>query len=803
VGRERDVALVGERLADPGCRLLTILGPGGMGKTRLAVEVARRAQARGSSVVFVPLAAIPEVDQVVYVIAESMGVQLDPRADPVTQVLTHLAGDGVLLVLDNLEDLVPTNLVERILAAGDHVTVLATSREALNLRAEWVYELRGLGLSAETESEGENDAVELFVRCAQRASAGFALHHANEETVRHICRLVGGMPLALELAAGWSELLSAEDIASEIERGFELLETDLRDVPERQRSMRAMFETAWARLEPDERDAFERLAVFRGGFTRSAADRVAGAGPQVLRRLHGKSMVGTAHDNRYVTHELLRQHGEQRLLESGHASDARRLHCDFFLGWLAESTAALKGSSQLEAMRELSADIENIRAAWNDALANGRVGLLLATVEPIWLFFDTRGNVGEMSLLFREAESDTENGRYTGLLRACHGMVRVQQGGLEEGRALIEQGLRELADSPAAYRSSANLALTHFWLGWASFLLADNDAADEMARRGLALYEAAKDPWGIARCQYLMGNNDTALGRLQSAERVLEACRSTAAAAGDRRTLSLASRNLSILAGWFGDYEMARSLIEEALALSETFGDRLGTAYGMRELGKLHVVEGRPSVAVEVLDASIAITDEIGAQWESAATADDLGNALAALGDHLGAERAFTTCLTAAEASSNRYYVARCTGDLGALAFDRGDLERAEALLTAAGSRWREIGHEPYLAWALTQLGHVVGADSSRRRRAESLYTEALRLAIRHRLSPFALDLIAAMATLDDRRRDNRDALLQLAAHHPAASSATRQRALARIEGGVPEPLAHDLWGVAVALSEA
>lgn len=809
VGRAHEIALLAGRLADAACRLLTIMGPGGIGKTRLALEVARRAQADfADGVFFVPLASVSDGDQVVYAIARSMRLPLDARADPVTQLLTHVTDERVLLVLDNLEHLPRTDLISRILASGEHVTVLATSRERLNLRAEWVYELGGLGLSAEPGSDDANDAVDLFTRSAQRTLAGFALHEGNEEAVRRICRLVGGMPLALELAAGWSELLSAEEIAAEIERGLDILETDLHDVPERQRSMRAVFETAWERLTADEQDAFVRLSVFRGGFTRSAAEAVAGAGLPMLRRLNGKSMIATTEDNRNAMHELLRQHGERKLDESGCAAEARRRHSDHFLGWLSDLATSLKGGRQLAAMHDLGADMDNIRVAWNDAIANSRVEAVLAAVEPLWLFFDTRGSVGEMGLLFRDAAMAPASqpraaATYAGLLRACHGMVRVQQGALEDGLALLVEGLNELQVCSEEHDHPTKVALVHLWLGWASFLLARNAEADEFGRRGLALYEAAGDRWGIARCQYLIGNNDTALGRLRSAERVLEACRSTATAIGDRRALALASRNLSILAGWFGDYETARSLIDESLKLSETFGDRLGMAYAMREIGKLEVIEGKGSAAVETLEASIAITDDIGAQWESAATADDLGNALAAIGDHHAAERALTTCLAAAEATSNRYYTARSIGDLGAIALGRGDLERAEHLLADASTRWRAMGHEPYLAWTLAQLGHVVSADSSRRRQAERFYAEALQLTIRHRLAPFALDVIAGAATLDDcGPLEERKSLLQLAAHHPASSSATRQRAQARLAGGQGAPLAHDLWSAAQALAE-
>jgi predicted ATPase/DNA-binding winged helix-turn-helix (wHTH) protein len=797
VGRADEIRRLAERVSDPSCRLLTIMGPGGMGKTRLAVEVAREGRAAFSGgVVFVPLAPLSDASELVFAIAGSLDLPLDARVDPVTQLLARLHGREILLLLDNFEHLGATHLLARILESCPRVTLLLTSRERVNLRAEWVHELGGL--SVERGPEGAEEAVELFVRASQRFRSDLTVDASDEGVVRRICRLVGGMPLALELAAGWSELLSAEEIAAEIERDLAVLESDLHDVPERQRSMRAVFEASWERLTPEEQEAFGRLSVLRGGFTRSAGEAVAGAGLATLRALSGKSMVATTGTGRYVIHELLRQYGEAKLESSGCAAPTRRSHSEHFLGWLEGLAGSLKGGRQLETMDEIAADLDNVRIAWHDAAVHRRADLLHAAVEPLWLYFDSCGNVGELGLLFQDVEASA----YRGLVRACHGMVRAQEGALEEGWALLVQALDELDERAEEPDGSSPASLVCLWLGWTSFLVARNEDAEEFGRRGLARYAATGDPWGIARCQYLIGNNDTALGRLESAERSLETCRSTALAIGDRRTFAMACRNLSILAGWFGDHEAARSLIDESLSSSRGLRDRLGTAYAMRELGKLQTVEGEGTSAVETLTASIAITDDIGADWESAATANDLGNALAAVGEADAAERALSTCLAAAEASSNRYYEARCIGDLGALALARGELGHAEQLLVDASNRWRKIGHEPYLAWTLTQLGHAA-AESARLTQAARFYDEAVHLSMGHRLAPFAIDVLVGVATLGDYVAvTEREAILQLASHHPAATSATRQRARARLGDPPQGPSVPDLWRLAATVAD-
>ena len=625
VGRALEKQLVAERLGDPACRLLTILGPGGMGKTRLALEVAERAKAEFlDGVYFVPFAPVSDSEQMVYVLADSLSLPLEARAEPRTQLLSYLATKEVLLVLDNLEHLPTIDLLSDILAAGRSIKMLATSRERLNLQAEWVFELGGLGSSppgVETD-DASGDAVDLFVRSARRVHAGFSLDERTEEVVRRICRLLGGMPLALELAAGWSELLSVDEIAAEIERGLDFLETDVRDIPERQRSIGTVFEASWARLAREERNAFMKLSVFRGGFTRAAAEVIANARLPLLRRLNSKSMIATTEDHRYATHELLRQYGERKVTDAELSGDVRRAHSEYFLSWLSDQAVSLKGGRQREAMHDIAADMDNVRAAWSEAVASGRTEALERAIEGLWLFFDTRGNSAELGLLIgdaltareSQAEPSTGDGKgipLTGLLRACQGMVQVQRGQLEEGRALLERGLAQLLACVGEPRHGPALALTHLWLGWASFLLARNADADDHARRALTLFAEIDDRWGVARCQYLEGNNHTAVGQLKTAESALKACRSSADRIGDCRGISLSCRNLSILAGWFGNYREARSLLDEAVAISEEFEDRLGLAYALREIGKLQIAEGRYAAAVETLEESIVITEVV------------------------------------------------------------------------------------------------------------------------------------------------------------------------------------------------
>lgn len=799
VGREDEVREVIALLRDPDCRLLTIVAPGGMGKTRLAVAVAEAlATEPADGVWFVPLAPVRDASEMVYVVADALTLPVDSGNDPVSQLLAHVATKRMLVVLDNLEQIDDVDLVSALVAAGRDLRVLVTSRERLHLQAEWIFELGGMGASrpdARSDAGSGDGSIELFVGAARRLDPAFEARcdDAAHAAIRRICRNLGGMPLAIELAAGWTPMLSLDDIADELESGFDLLETDLRDVPDRHRSIRTVVDGSWERLTPEERDVFMRLSVFRDGASRVAAEAVAGARLPVMRRLVGASMVNASHDDRWTVHELLRQYGEMRLVESGLVGETRDRHSAYFLAWIADRAVDLRGGAQREAVEDIAVDFANLRAAWGAAVEGGRIDEVAQATEPLWLYADTRGGAGEVGTLLRQALDAAEQIVPAGvgpgtpresqvgsmaLLRCATGWTLAQRGMLETGRSMLERGVADLTSETR----DSKLALGHLWHGWVSFLLARNAEAAEHAHEAIVGFAAHGDLWGVARCQFLIGNNDTAVGQLVTADDALRTSLEMAEKIGDRRGVALACRNLCILAGWFGRYDEARSLIDRARALSREFDDRLGSAYALRELGKVLTIEGCTADAIETLQRSIGITDDVDNRWESAATADDLGNAFAAAGDFDAAEEEIRRCLRAAESSGHRYFVARCIGDLGALALRRGDVSRAEEHLGEALRRWEAMGHEPYASWVLVQLGHAAAAagrwDDANRR-----YADALVLALRHGLAPFALDAIVGAAQVGVPAEDaDRSTLLDLVLRHPAASHETRESARIRID---------------------
>lgn len=315
IGRCRELAELHALLAQPGCRLLTLVGVGGMGKTRLAIELARRVRgAFADGVRFVALDVLSDPERMAEAILAALGRAIQP-GDPRVQLLAALRDQQRLLVLDNFEQLLDgAELLSELLAAASGLKIVVTSREVLSVQEEWSYQLAGLELPADVSEAAidENSAVQLFAERARRVQHRFSLA-AERGAIVHICRLVEGMPLAIELAAAWTRTLPCATIAAEIARSLALLETSLRNVPERQRSIRRVFDYIWLRLSDAERAVLLRLALFHDGFDHQAAAQIADAAPALLAALVDKALLRRDCDGRYHVHALLQQYADWRL----------------------------------------------------------------------------------------------------------------------------------------------------------------------------------------------------------------------------------------------------------------------------------------------------------------------------------------------------------------------------------------------------------------------------------------------------------------------------------------------------------
>ncbi len=399
VGRHDELAEIEALLTAADCRLLTVMGPGGSGKTRLATASAARFADHHpdlcrDGVYFVPLAPLQTTDALVPAVAAALHFGFYAEGgNPMQQLLNYLREKRMLLVLDNYEHLVDETGLRfplDVLDAAPGIKLLVTSRTRLSLQGERLYGITGLrtpALAAITQwsdpmhEGGAYSALRLFVQSGQRVQPDFALTMHNLSDVVRICELVDGMPLGIELAAGWLEVLGPAEIRSEIEKSLDFLETSLVDMPARQRSIRAVFDASWAMLTPVERSALQCLAIFRGGFTRTAAEQVAGANLRTLLALANKSWVQRHADDRYHVHELLRQYAQEQLeAVPAAAAAARTAHAEYYAAFVEAQEKQLASPQQRVAVLALQQEFENIASAWQWLVDRQQFDVLISSM---------------------------------------------------------------------------------------------------------------------------------------------------------------------------------------------------------------------------------------------------------------------------------------------------------------------------------------------------------------------------------------------------------------------------------------
>lgn len=616
VGRTEEVAEIIRLLDDPDCRLLTLVGPGGIGKTRLALEVAQiftsqplrlRDKGRGEKIqgekavrrvarfadgaYFVPLQALTSPDSLVSTIADAVGYQFYPGGDPKQQLLQYFRDKTLLLLLDNFEHLIEgAELLSEILKAAPDVQMLVTSRERLNLIEEWVFDVRELkypASEAETDIEGY-DAVQLFVQQARRAHVGFTLTSLQKPAVIRICRLVGGMPLGIELAAARTRALPCAGIAEEIARSLDILETPARNIEPRHRNIRAAFEPMWDRLTDEQRSVFKKLSVFRGGFTREAAERIAGASVQTLSALVDRSLARLDENGRYDLHELLRQYGDDKLHEqSEDYAAARDAHLTFYAAFAAVQGETMRGAGMNEAIDAAHIEYNNLLTAWNWACEHPQYYEILwdFTFCLSWFLYQAFrhhevSNVFEPALTrLKQAEKASP---LTGVLLA------------------FQAGILFLA----AYHEEAALPL-------AQAIPSLDQYDDEILRReaGVGLNLASFACGGLGRLA-----DHQRLGQRAIALCQIRGWRFEQAYAMQLYAYSFLAHYLTLDYEYESDLQTTRLLTEESLRIAEETGNPMLRGWGRTILGVLAVREDNLAEAKALLLKSLEMVHDVPAR---------------------------------------------------------------------------------------------------------------------------------------------------------------------------------------------
>lgn len=567
VGRTKELEVLGRLLRQR--RLVSIVGPAGAGKTRLALEAGRAAAPEFQGAVFlVPLAHVAEPSDLPWAIAKVIEFPFRSQADPADQLLAYLRDRHLLLILDNMEHLLEgAESLSRLLAGAPHLQMLVTTREPLGLYGEVTFPLQGLAVppKGEVVDPSDHEAVALFVERASAIRPSWSLADDQIADVVRICRLTEGLPLAIELAAGWLDVLPPKAVADALMENLDILRSRQRGVLDRGTSIRAAFERSWSLLDPEQRAAFRRLSVFQGGFTRQAAQAVCGVRLAVLRELVGKSLVRFVPEvDRYELHQLLRYYASDALENAGESEKFARKHAEYYADWTAGEGSQLTGEKQQASALRIEAEMDNLRAAWEEAIAARNWQALLDLASGLWVLIDLHGWYPAGIELFQRAiaaagdDGSREAERCQGWLLAVAGLFHVAGGyDSREGFRLASEGvsvLHETGRPQDMIIPSISLTLTAIRCG-------DKRVARSAAEDCLTAAEAAAEDWGTAKARQLLALLAVQEGDLGRAEELAGAALESYQRRHDRWSesvlcievlgaMEIARRDLDSAEGW-------------------------------------------------------------------------------------------------------------------------------------------------------------------------------------------------------------------------------------------------------------
>ena len=630
VGRDVELGNVLQQLVQPSCRLLSLVGIGGVGKSRLAVQVAYELLGRQfhDGIYYIALDALTSEALIPSSIADELALNLTGQGDELDQLARYLGDKYLLLIMDNFEHLTEAaGFLPGLLERCPNLKVLVTSRERLQLEEEWVLPVEGLALPGEAvpaEEAQYSDAVQLFIQRAYQAQLTFALTPADVPHVLKLCHLVAGSPLALELAAVWAKMLPPEALTQEIERNLDVLNANAGNRTERHKSLRAVFEHSWNLLSAQEQEVLEKSSVFVGGFTREAAFEVAGASLNVLASLVNKSLLRVLPLGRYDRHPLIYQYTQEKLATNPTGGkQLQERHFVYFLALAEKAEPLLDGPEQSAWLEQLEQDHDNLRAALTYALSCNKRGKALSLSGAMWWFWQTRGYYTEGRAWLEKALDQPTSSQTQARAQALKGAgwIAAQQGDYQKANDYSVESL-------AIYRSlnrPKDIAGLLNNLAGNFFNLGDYDGAAIHTEDALATFEILEDEKGIATALGNLGTLAHGKGEFEKAYALFTRRLRILQETNDRKLMASTLISLGTIAAKMRNYESASGLINRGLFISQELGYKFGVANAFGELGVLARQAGNYDGAHNNYAQSLLLWQELGYQIGMAASFEGLG----------------------------------------------------------------------------------------------------------------------------------------------------------------------------------
>jgi len=645
IGRRQELSGIADLLSESEHRLFRLLGPGGIGKTRLAIEAAFENLNRfRHGAYFVDLTPLSSPDQIAHKIGDAIKLRFYEREDPKVQLVNYLRERELLLILDNFEHLIAgASLVGELLQAAPKIRVIVTSRERLNLSAECVVGVDGLSYPENEAQAGDPhsySAIEFFVIHAKRIRADFVLGQDDVPWLIRLCRMVGGMPLGLGLAAAWIRLMSVKAVAERVEADMAFIASRQTDLPERHRSIRAVFDYSWNLLHDDERQVLCRLSVFRGGFDLEAAQVVTGGALEVLSALVDKSLLLVVPGARYALHEAVRQFARERLKAvAGEELAALGSHCEYFCDFLAVRERNVRGYQQAQGFAQIRDEFENVRSAFQYAVAARKIPEIAKSATCLGIYLVTQGmgrqqaDTIDIALELTRAEIGKDHAAATSDVLRAHACLLLRQAFFYHSSA--RSGLVPLAEQALAlFRQLGEAQSLADCLVLNAVFDLGQTALDKIrvCREALALYQKIGDTNGaawakanLAAAQYSLGRNEEALrgfteslavfrevgnpkeeawtlvglsrirrdtGKWQEAHQIMIEARASFNRLGDVNAVAICLGIMTQEAITRRDWVAARNAAREGLALYRDLGYAEGVTESLGSLASIDVASG-------------------------------------------------------------------------------------------------------------------------------------------------------------------------------------------------------------------
>ena len=673
VGREEELERLTELLSEPDSPLVTILASGGMGKSRLALELAEQilrntnidtptaAQHQfADGIYFIDLAPLRDHTAISSAIAEAVGFHFRSSDEQIQQLVEFLQDKKMLLLLDNFEHLLAgVDVVNEIMTSASKVRMLVTSRERLKLQGETLLRLEGMTFPKwkTAEEAMQYSATRLFLQSAQRAQPGFTLRADDLQYVEAIFRQVEGMPLGIVMAAAWVEALSLPEIVEEITRSLDFLETDSHNVPERHRSIRAVFSPTWERLSESEKKVFMKLSIFRGGFTREAAQSIAKAGLRDLAVLMGKALISRDPiTGRYSIHELLRQYARTHLQESSeNINDLRDAHAKYYADFYQQLEHDLTSGKQLEAATKLSIDLDNVRAAWEWASQTVNSGIICQLYAPLFQA-SMIANLDIECLKMAEktlghllpAQPDENQQTALAIVYQLQSAFALRLGQIEKAKTSAEASLELVNkyDIVRKFDTGRFMFGPRFTLGIVSVIQGEFSKAEQVGTEQLHDAEAHGDELRRASAFYILMIASLAQGRYQEAYDHAKQAHDNALKLGHLWFVAYVLDEWGNTARALGNFDEARELYQRSLDIHKSFDDAQGMGAVLNHLADVTLSTGELAEAEQYFQQSVRLNRKMSNIGGIAESLAGLGNTMLRMGNYERAEQHFIEALS-------------------------------------------------------------------------------------------------------------------------------------------------------------